>query len=160
MTSHDPSEVRCPNRGRLTPFAPFCTHCGAVVQEGAMGARPHAMDHDELERRIRQRRQEGPFHRGEDERPEGPGGPRMPASRSAAFVPEPADELARHEPPPPEEQARVDYFDERAGRRVEDDQASWGAPAAPIAPLGAGGIPGAAVPAAQVDWPFRGLADA
>ena len=156
MTSHDPSEVRCPNCGRLTPFAPFCTHCGAVVQEGATGARPHAMDRDELERRIRQRRQEGPFHRGEDERPEGP---RTPASRSAAFVPEPADELVRHEVPPPEEQPRVDYFDERAGRRVADDQASWGAAAAPVAPPGAGGIPGAAIPPAQVDWPSRDLAD-
>src|SRR5436190_20667154 len=100
MTSHDPSEVRCPNCGRLTPYAPFCTHGGAVVQEGAAGARPHAMDRDELERRIWQRRQEGPFHRGEDEPPEGP---RTPARRVGAFVPEPSDELVRQEAAVPDE---------------------------------------------------------
>ena len=50
MTSQDPSEVRCPNCGRLTPFAPFCTHCGAVIQEAAAGARPHALDRAELRR--------------------------------------------------------------------------------------------------------------
>ena len=151
MTNQDPSEVRCPNCGRLTPFAPFCTHCGAVIQEGAAGARPHAMDRAELERRIRQRRQEGPFHRGADEHPGDPG---VVPSGVGAFVPEPADELARNEQSVADEQARVDYFDESAARQADPDQIAAGASG--FAP-GAGGIPGAAVPPSRVDWPSRDL---
>jgi hypothetical protein len=153
MTNQNPSEVRCPNCGRLTPFAPFCTHCGAVVQEGAAGARPHAMDRAELERRIRQRRQEGPFHRGANDQVGDPG---VVAPRVGAFVSEPSDELARHDQPAPDEQQRVDYFDERAARQADPDQ-RWGSASGALAPMGAGGIPGAAVPPSRVDWPSRDL---
>jgi len=156
MTNQDPSEVRCPNCGRLTPFAPFCTHCGAVVQEAAGGARPHAMDRGELERRIRQRRQEGPFHRGDDERD---GGAHAAADSGSlgGFVPEPTDDLARHEQTVPDEQPRVDYFDERAARRAGEEH-DWGSSAAFVPPV-AGGIPGAAPPPASGDWPSRDLVD-
>ena len=154
MTSQDPSEVRCPACGRVTPLAPYCTHCGAVVPAGAAGARPHALDRAELERRIRERRGDGPFRRGEDE---GEGRPRPSAGRLGAFVSEPADELARHEPPALEEQPRVDFFDERAARRAGEGQA-WGSPPpAGFVPPGAGGIPGAALPPERVDWPSRDL---
>ena len=154
MTSQDPSEVRCPACGRVTPLAPYCTHCGAVVPAGAAGARPHALDRAELERRIRERRGDGPFRRGEDE---GEGRPRPSAGRLGAFVSEPADELARHEPSALEEQPRVDFFDERAARRAGEGQA-WGSPPpARFVPPGAGGIPGAALPPERVDWPSRDL---
>ena len=172
MTNQDPSEIRCPTCGRLTPFAPFCTHCGAVIQEAAGGARPHAMDRAELERRIRQRRQEGPFHRGEDERDGGvhaASGPSHAASGPAhaaaagsaplgAFLPEPTDELARHEQAVPDEQPRVDYFDERAARRAGEEH-DWGSNAAAFVPPVAGGIPGAAPPPAPAAWPSRDLVD-
>ncbi len=148
MTNQDPSEIRCPNCGRLTPFAPFCTHCGAVIQEAAGGARPHAMDRAELEGRIRRRRQEGPFHRGEDERDGGVHAASGPAHAAAAgsaplgaFLPEPTDELARHEQAVPDEQPRVDYFDERAARRAGEEH-DWGSNAAAFVPPVAGGIPG------------------
>ena len=111
------------------------------------------MDRTELERRIRERRQEGPFHRGADE----PGSiPGAVMDRTGAFVPEPSDELARHEQPVADEQPRVDYFDERAARDADQRQA-WGS--APAGPMGAGGIPGAALPPSQVDWPPRDLSD-
>jgi hypothetical protein len=113
------------------------------------------MDRAELERRIRQRRQEGPFHRGSDEHL---GDPHAGFGAMGAFVPEAADELARHEQPTAEEQPRVDYFDERAARRAGDDHA-WGAAPGGNAPMGAGGIPGAAVPLSRVDWPSRDLAE-
>src|SRR5438445_251699 len=165
MTNQNPSEVRCPNCGRLTPFAPFCTHCGAVIQEAAGGARPHAMDRAELERRIRQRRQEGPFHRGEDEGEGGvhaaSGPPHAAAAGSAplgGFVPEPTDELARHEQAVPDEQPRVDYFDERAARRAGEEH-DWGSNPAAFVPPVAGGIPGAAPPPARAAWPSRDLVD-
>ena len=70
-------------------------------------------------------------------------------------MPEPADELARQEPPALEERPRVDFFDERAVRRAGEGQA-WGSPPpAPFVPSGAGGIPGAALPPERVDWPSR-----
>ena len=152
MTNQDPSEVRCPACGRVTPLAPYCTHCGAVVPAGVAGARPHALDRAELERRIRERRGDEPFRRGDDE---GEGRPRAAAGRLGAFVPEPTDELARHEPPALEERPRVDFFDERAARRAGEGQA-WGSPPpAPFVAPGAGGIPGAALPPERVDWPSR-----
>src|SRR5205085_6524662 len=117
------------------------------------GARPHAMDRAELERRIRQRRQEGPFHRGADEHE---GHLAAEVGRMGRFVPEPTDELARHDQPVADEQPRVDYFDERAARRADEDQ-STGPGSAGFAPMGAGGIPGAAVAPSQVDWPSRDL---
>jgi hypothetical protein len=113
------------------------------------------MDRTELERRMRQRRIEGPFHRGDDERD---GGARAAGGRIGGFVPEPADDLARQEPSAPDEQPRVDYFDERAARRAGEDQA-WGSAPKAFVPPGAGGIPGAALRAGQVDWPSRDLAE-
>lgn len=114
------------------------------------------MDRGELERRIRQRRQEGPFHRGNDERDSG--AQAAPDSGSlAGFVPEPTDDLARHEQTVPDEQPRVDYFDERAARRAGEEH-DWGSPAAFVPPV-AGGIPGAASPPASADWPSRDLVD-
>ena len=73
-----------------------------------------------------------------------------------AFVPEPSDELARHEQQVTDEQPRVDYFDERTARR-EDRGQDWGPARTGSGPMGAGGIPGAALPPSRVDWPSRDL---
>lgn len=153
MTSDHPSEIRCPSCGRTTPFAPYCTHCGAVVHEGAGGARPHAMDREELDERIRQRRVEG-FRRGgtngeEERESDAWAGGRQRQS----FVPEPADQLARHEAADAEQPPRVDYFDERAARQ-SDAAPEWevGEGRAGVA-AGLGGIPGAAMRPDQVAWP-------
>lgn len=101
MTMSD--EIGCPSCGRITPVAPYCTHCGGVIPEGA--ARPRGLDRQELEERIRQRRGGEPFRRGAEREPPG-----------AAFVPEPWDELARREPIGGEEPAggHVDHFVEPA----------------------------------------------
>ncbi|HLY35187.1 MAG TPA: hypothetical protein VKU35_00575 [Candidatus Limnocylindria bacterium] len=140
MTSEMTGEVRCPSCARLTPLAPYCTHCGAVIPEGAGGPRPHAMDRQELEERARQLHgASSPFRRG---LPAGDGASRVDAwagSRAPeAFVPEPSDELARRaEPGPGEGDRRVDYFDERTVPPAEAQPAPP-PPAAAVAPIAAG----------------------
>jgi hypothetical protein len=117
MTSDITGEVRCPSCGRLTALAPFCTHCGAVIPEGASGPRPHAMDRQELEERARQLHgASSPFRRGV---PTGDGPPRVDAWASSRtpepFVPEPSDELARRADAGQEgEVPRVDFFEEQS----------------------------------------------
>jgi hypothetical protein len=116
MTMDRTGEIQCPNCGRLTPIAPFCTHCGAVIPEGASAPRTHAMDRDELEERARQLHGNSPpFRRGRPAGDEAPGSSAWygPPARER-FVPEPADKLARHvEPGEADESARVDNLDER-----------------------------------------------
>ena len=115
MTSDSTGEIRCPSCGRQTPLAPFCTHCGAVIPEGASAPRPRAMDREELEERARIAREGGvAFRRGQGGEPEpGPGGWTAPHA-PPAFVPEPSDAIARTPEGPEggETQRRVDNFDE------------------------------------------------
>jgi hypothetical protein len=152
MTRDLAGEIRCPSCGRPTPLAPFCTHCGSVIPEGA-AARPHAMSREELEERIRERRSlENPFRRGEPEAAE-PAGAWVPPQRPQAFVPEPADELAREGHSPEEDPQRIDYFDDR---RQAGDRPAPG-PDRDAMLRGAGGIPGAALPPSAASWPSRDL---
>jgi hypothetical protein len=103
VTGNPPGELRCPTCSSLTPVGPTCIHCGAPLAGTAPQAR--GMDRDELEARIRQRRSTDPFRRGSDP---------LPPDQPAAFVPEPTDELARHQQPADAEpeSGRVDRMEE------------------------------------------------
>ena len=142
MTSDMTGEVRCPSCGRPTPLAPFCTHCGAVVPEGASAPRAHAMDRRELEERARQMHgQSSPFRRGTVGDESSPADAWSVPAAPGEFIPEPSDELARRpDSPSSEESPRIDNFDERPVTRP--------APPAPVAPPAPAGtfIPAEAAP--------------
>jgi len=125
--------MRCPTCHRSTPPAPYCTHCGAPIPEGAQ-ARPRGLDRDELEERIRGRRLGGPFRRGDYI-----GGAGAAGAGYERYAPEPHDQAARAEPAE-EQEPRIDRLaDEppppRSPWRPPTPSQQWReAPAPPPAP--------------------------
>lgn len=101
MSTPKPGEMRCPTCHRSTPPAPYCTHCGAPIPEGAQ-ARPRGLDRDELEERIRGRRLGGPFRRGDYV-----AGAEAAGAGYERYAPEPQDRVTRAEPAA-EQEPRID----------------------------------------------------
>lgn len=104
MATPKPGEIRCPTCHRSTPPAAYCTQCGSPIPSDAR-IRPRGMDRDELQERIRARREGGdPYRRGSST------GEAAAIGSYGRFEPEPEDVNARREQPPADE--RVDRFDE------------------------------------------------
>ncbi|MGH2358459.1 MAG: hypothetical protein ACRDGJ_10700, partial [Candidatus Limnocylindria bacterium] len=103
MATPKPGEIRCPTCHRSTPPATFCQQCGSRIPADAL-ARPRGMDRDELQERIRARREGGdPWRRGAP--PAGESG----AHGGERFEPQPEDATARRGSGSPA-QPRVDHY--------------------------------------------------